>query len=122
MPSHLRRRSKPADFTERVTFSTNTPSTDTQGGRSSSWSDTFTAVHCELAPLSGAEIQRAQALDSSVQFKLRMYQRADITSGMRVAWTASWNGSLVYSFEVLSVLPDPNRSRVFQLLTLGDID
>ena len=117
-----RRRSKPADFTERVTFSTDTPVTDAQGGEASSWADTFTSVHCELAPLSGFEIQRAQAIDSSVQFKLRMYQRADITTGMRVAWTASWNGSLAYAFEILAVLPDPARPRVFQLLTLGDID
>ena len=112
MPRNSRRWSKPADFTERVTFSTNTPSTDAQGGRSSSWADTFTSVHCELAPLSGVEIR----------FKLRMYQRADVTAGMRVAWAASWNSSLTYAFEILAVLPDPSRPRVFQLLTLGDID
>jgi head-tail adaptor len=79
-------------------------------------------VHCELAPLSGVETQQAQALDSSIRFKLRMYQRADVTAGMRVAWAASWNSSLTYAFEILAVLPDPSRPRVFQLLTLGDID
>lgn len=93
------------DLTERGTIQQNTTTTDSHGGRSSSWG-TLATVWMHVKSYTGMEIVRAQAVASGVQHLVTTPYRADVTAKMRILWTPTRSSSSAQrTLEVLAVRP-----------------
>lgn len=96
---------QPGQMTERVTIQQNTTTTDTHGGRSSSWG-TLATVWAHIAPTRGAELLRAQAVASSIPLTVTAYYRADVTAKMRLLWTPTRSSAAAQrTLEIHAVRP-----------------
>ena len=107
------------DMTERVTIQQNTTTTDSHGGRSSSWG-TLATVWAHVGPAKGEERLRAIAIVSGIQHLVTAYYRADVTAKMRLLWTPTRSSSSAQrTLEILAVRPaaDP----LFMELDCGEV-
>jgi SPP1 family predicted phage head-tail adaptor len=110
------------DLTERLTIEQDTPSTDTQGGRSASWA-TLATVWAQQIVASGAEVLQAEKLGSKVPVRFRIRERSDVTALMRVVWTPSWDSTqTAVTLQIRTVLPDTTQRRgVFRVLECTEL-
>lgn len=102
---------------DRVVIQVNTTSSDSQGGRSSSWG-TLATVWASVKALSGAEVLAAQAVSSQVRYEVEIQYRTDVTPAMRLSWTPY--SATAKTIEVLAVrLKDGKPERL--LLDCGEV-
>lgn len=106
---------------ERLLVQQDTTSTDTSGGRSSSWG-TLDTLFAERIPLSAGETLEAERLGSQVQYRFRVHARADVTAKMRALWTPAWPRSAARQvLQIHAVVPDAS-DRGFMVLECGAHD
>ena len=97
---------------ERITIEQSTPSTNTQGGQTLTWS-TLAQVWAAVRPLRGAarEQLQAQKVGAIIAHEVEILYRADVTPKMRIAWTPY--GGSAKTLEVHGVYPkDGRRNRL----------
>lgn len=98
-------------LSQRVVIQQKTTTTDSQLGRSVTWSALAT-VWAEVLPLSGGEQLQARAVGSQVQYLVEIQERRDVTPSMRLSWTP-YGGSAI-TLQILSVRPKAGQP--FRLL------
>lgn len=84
------------------------PDRDSGGAPDEAWTDVVT-VFASVEPLRGAELLRAQQVDSEVSGQIRIRYRAGVTSKMRAVFDSR-------NYDILAVI-DP-RERNHELLLL----
>lgn len=89
----------PLTFTFTVSGSPTTPATgtitavyvsDAQGGRRDFWRTFDSNVFAEMVPLKADERIQLAALQPSVSYQFRIWNRADLSPTMRALWTPAW--------------------------------
>lgn len=105
---------------ERLVIQQKATTTDSQGGRSVSWS-TLATVWGQLVPLNAAERLHAKAIGSVQTYRFRLRTRHDVTPSMRLQWTPRWpSGAGAQTLEISGVLPE-DSGRDYILLDCGRV-
>lgn len=73
------------DFRDFVSFQLNTPTQTTRGEEVETWTDVYAGVPCSVAPLSSREQYQAQALSSTISYRVKC-RYLPITSQHRVLY------------------------------------
>lgn len=90
-----------SSFTYPVVNTLTTPATgtitaqytnDAQGGRRAFWQAVAT-MYAEMIPIRTSERVQRDAVQSTIDFRFRIYERQGITAKMRARWTPSWGGA-----------------------------
>lgn len=101
-------RARIGEMKERVTIQQKTTVTDTQLGRSVTWSDVETVwASVRPWPRAGGENIRAQAITAQMDYEIEIRYRADVTPTMRALWTP-YDGSQK-TLEVFEATPKDGR-------------
>lgn len=82
-------RARVGQLRDYITIQQKTTTTDTQLGRSVSWSALASDVAAAVRPWprAGGETIRAQAITAQMDYEIEIRYRADVTPTMRVLWT-----------------------------------
>lgn len=90
---------------ERVTLQQATTATDTQGGRTQTWSTLATVwANVSAWPTQPDETIRAGAVNSTLHYRVEMQYRADVAPAMRVSWTP-YQSTTARTLEIMGVAP-----------------
>ena len=87
----------------RITIQTLGGSTDAGGGQTTTWSALDTPIWAHIRPLSGREIQMANAQVGVVTHEIRIRYRTDVTTAHRILL-----GSRTFNIKVV-LNPDDNN-------------
>ena len=91
------------EMRDRVTIQQNTPSTNSQGGRTASWSTLATVWALVAAVAGGGEGLQAEAVTASLRYDVTIRYRADVTPKMRLSWTPY--GGSAKTLQIVNVAP-----------------
>lgn len=106
---------------EQLTILSRTDATDSQGGRTVTWS-TLDSVTAELMPLRAGERLQLEAMQAQVDYRFRIRARADVTARLRALWRQSWLGTAApKTLEINGVWPDPDRPLTHLFLDCGEV-
>lgn len=95
------------ELRDRVTIEQNTPSTNTQGGRTASWG-TLATVWASVVPArAGEALQLREFIGSTAAYVVTIRNRGDVTPKMRVSWTPY--GGSAKTLEIHGVQPAAKR-------------
>ena len=91
-----------------ITLQRRTSTNDTFGQQSTAWT-TLRTSYAEIEPLTGRELETAQAINAEVTHRITLRYRSDITTALRI----TYQGRI---FNVLSVLDIDTAHTALQLL------
>lgn len=94
------------DLRDVVTVQSRTTTTDSQGGRSASWS-TFATIRAAVRAGSAGESKENERVTSVTGYEVETRYRSDITTVMRLSWTP-YSGS-AKSLQIVGVRVKPGR-------------
>ena len=94
------------EFRDRVTVESKTTSTDTQLGRSQSWSTTAT-IWAAVRVTSATEVQENHRVTTVTSYEVATRYRTDITPAMRLSWTPY--GGSAKTLRITGVRLQPGR-------------
>lgn len=95
------------DLRRRVLIQSRQATVDGFGQRSTTWTDVAT-VFAEIQPLSGRELQLAQAINAEVNHKVTIRYRPGISAAMRVVYQGR-------RFNIQAVIDVDMRHRTLEL-------
>lgn len=91
---------------------------DAQAGQRKFWEPVAT-IYGEMIPLRASERLQREAVQSSVDYRFRVYERDDITAKMRAIWTPSW-GAAARTLEIVGGPLPCEDGRTFMYLEMSD--
>lgn len=94
---------------------------DDHNARVVTWT-TIDTVHAALVTLNVSEQLQAQALQSAVTRRFRIYVRADVTAQWRALWRPSWSAlATPKTLEIVGTPEDPREPQRFMWLECGEL-
>jgi len=96
------------DLRRQITLQSRSTTRDTFGEPALTWTNVAT-VWAAITPLSGRELELAQAMNSEISHQVQIRYRSDVTSAMRVVYQGRY-------FNILSVMDVEMRHRELQLM------
>lgn len=108
------------DLRDRVIVQTNTESTDSQGGRSSSWGalagQPAIGIAAKVEGLGGSERQQAEAIGSHALYRVTIRYWASVTAKMRLIWTPHFGSAKTLEIAVVDA-----SDREWMTLECGEV-
>jgi len=93
---------------------------DAQGGRKIGW-QTLDTIWAEHRAVRAFEKLQVQALQGQLDYRFRVFVRADLTTEMRALWTPQWPpGAPTHTLEIHGIVPDGD-GREYMFLECGEI-
>jgi SPP1 family predicted phage head-tail adaptor len=96
------------DLKRQITIEQRATGTDTNGQRSTTWS-TFCTTFASISPMSGRELELAQAVNAEVTHQIVIRYRTGVTTAMRVVYQGRY-------FDIQSVQDVDTQHRKLVLL------
>ena len=97
---------------------------DAQGGRKIGWATLAaapTGIWAEQLAVRAFEKLQVQALQGQLDYRFRVFVRADLTTEMRALWTPQWPpGAPTHTLEIHGIVPDGD-GREYMFLECGEI-
>lgn len=114
---------KTGDLRDRVTIERKTSTTDSQGGRSETWSTLATVPAQVVAAVPRESLQMTDA--GSPQFytayTVAIRYRTDVTSAMRLSWTPYRGSAKTLQIQRGGVQPHQTQPREFLTITCSEV-
>lgn len=96
------------DLRRRITLQTRSSTRDAAGEPAHTWTDTVT-TWADIQPLSGRELELAQAISNEVSHQVTIRYRPGVTAAMRVVYQGNY-------FNILTVMDVDMQHKQLQMM------